>query len=114
MTVSNDYIAYVLDQLNGLGTLRVKRMFGGAGIYCDELFFAILVDDELYFKVDEHNRNDYERLSLKPFTFLMKKDRKATMSYYPVPVDVLEDSDRLAEWAGKALEAAQRVKRNSH
>jgi TfoX/Sxy family transcriptional regulator of competence genes len=43
----------------------------------------------------------------------MKKDRKATMGYYPVPVDVLEDSDRLAEWAGKALEAAQRVRRNS-
>lgn len=113
MTVSNDYIAFVLDQLNGLGSLRVKRMFGGAGIYCDEHFFAILADDELYFKVDEHNRDDYQHLGLKPFTFFTKKGRKATMSYYPLPVDVLEDSDRLLEWAGKALEAAQRVKKNS-
>ncbi len=108
MAVSDEYIAYVLDQLDGLGPLRVKRMFGGAGVYCGELFFAILVDDELYFKVGEHNRSDYQCLGLKPFSYLMKNGRKATMGYYPVPVDVLEDMDRLSEWAGKALQAAQR------
>ncbi len=111
MPISDEYITYVLDLLDGLGPLRIKRMFGGAGVYCDELFFAILVDDELYFKVDDGNRGDYERIGLRPFTYAMKNGRKATMSYYPAPADVLEDEDRLGEWAKKALAAARRGKR---
>jgi len=27
-------------------------MFGGVGLYCDGLFFALLDDDRLYFKID--------------------------------------------------------------
>jgi DNA transformation protein len=73
MSVGDEYITYVLDLFDGLGSLRVKRMFGGAGIYCDELFFAILVEDELYLKVDDCNRSDYERLGLGPFTYEMKQ-----------------------------------------
>lgn len=114
MTVSDDYITYVLDQLGGCGSLRVKRMFGGAGIYCGELFFAILNDDELYLKVDDQGRGDYERLGLKPFTYTNKNGRRATMSYYPVPADVLEDAEQLNAWAGKALDAARRSKRSPH
>ena len=41
------------DLFYGLGTIRVKRMFGGHGVYADEVFFAIVVDDVLYLKADE-------------------------------------------------------------
>lgn len=111
MPVSDDYIEYTKDLLRGLGPLRVKRMFGGAGIYCRELFFAILVDDELYLKVDDRNRADYARLGIKPFTYEMKNGRTATMSYYPVPADVLDDPDLLSTWARKALDAARNAKK---
>ena len=110
MGVSDGYINYVLDLFAGLGSLRVKRMFGAAGIYCDELFFAILVEDELYLKVDDRNRRDYERLGLGPFTYGMNNGRSATMSYYPVPADILEDPQRLHAWARKAIDAALRTK----
>ena len=113
MAVSDEYIAYVLDQLNGLGPLRVRRMFGGAGVYCEELFFAILVDDEVYFKVDERSRPDYERMELKPFTYEAKNGRTTTMAYYPVPADVLEDTEQLKEWARKALASACQSRRPS-
>lgn len=46
--MTSDYTQFVLDQLAGLGRLRVRRMFGGAGIYCDEIFFAIVNQDTLY------------------------------------------------------------------
>ncbi len=107
MAVSEEYIAYVLDQLGGLGNLRVKRMFGGAGIYCGEVFFAILADDEVYFKADDRSRGDYEEMGLTPFTYEKQGGRKATMSYYPVPAEVLESPRRLEEWASKALRAAR-------
>jgi len=110
MGVSDEYITYVLDLFAGLGRLRVKRMFGGAGIYCDELFFAILVENELYLKVDDRNRGDFVRLGLGPFTYELKNGRSATMNYYPVPADILEDTQRLHAWARKAIDAAFRTK----
>lgn len=111
MSVSDEYLAYVIEQFEGLGALRAKRMFGGVGVYCDEWFFAILVDDELYLKVDDVNRVDYAKRGLKPFTYGTKSGRTQTMSYYPVPVRVLEDREALAVWAGKSIDAAQRAKR---
>ncbi|MFZ0009254.1 MAG: TfoX/Sxy family protein, partial [Steroidobacteraceae bacterium] len=59
MTVSSDFLAYVLDQLAELGGVRSRRMFGGAGLYCDELFFGLIADDTLYLRVDVSNRADY-------------------------------------------------------
>jgi len=42
-------------------------MFGGVGIYAGQLFFALIADDTLYFKVDDSNRSDFERLAMRPF-----------------------------------------------
>jgi DNA transformation protein len=109
MSVSDEYITYVLDQLAGLGEVESRRMFGGAGIYCNGLFFAIIADDVLYFKVDDTNRAEYEEAGMeafKPFP-----DKPEVMSYYQVPVEVLENRDQLAEWAGKSMNVAMRKKK---
>lgn len=111
MPVSDEYIAYVKDLLREFTPLRVKRMFAGAGVYSGDLFFAIIVDDELYLKVDDENRADYEAHGLAPFTFARKGGKRATMSYYPVPAEVLEDAELLHDWVREALHAAYRAKR---
>jgi len=109
MPVSDDYLAYVADQLTCLGRVESKRMFGGVGIYFKDLFFAIIADDCLYFKVDDSNRPDYQAAGMEPFRPF--EDKTAVMSYYEVPIDVLENRDRLRDWAQKAL-AVARVKKN--
>lgn len=111
MPVTDDYMEFIKELLAEFEPLRIKRMFGGAGVYSGELFFAILVDDELYLKVDDGNRADYERRGLHPFTYQMKNGRTSTMSYYPVPADLLEEPEELALWARGALEAAARAKK---
>jgi DNA transformation protein len=111
MPVTNGYIAFVRDLLGSFEPLRVKRMFGGAGIYSRDLFFAIVVDDALYFKVDDHNRSGYESRDLRPFTYQMKNGRTTSMSYYPVPPEVLDDPEALAIWAAEAVEVAKRAAR---
>ena len=113
MSVSDGYIEYVKELLQDFAPLRIKRMFGGAGVYSGNLFFAILADDELYLKVDDLDRADYEAQGLLPFTFKMKSGRRGTMSYYPVPADVQEDPDVLGDWVRKALDAARRGKRGA-
>ena len=105
MPISEEYVTYVLDQLEGLGTITVKKMFGGAGLYLDSLFFALVSDDVLYFKVDNSNRQDYENAGMEPFRPFGEKSH--IMHYYEVPIDVLDDRDQLKVWVDKALLVAK-------
>jgi len=109
MSVSDEYIAYVCDLLADFEPLRIKRMFGGAGVYSGDLFFAILVDDALYLKVDDSTRNDFESRGLRPFAYRMKNGRTAIMNYYPVPPEVVDDPEAVSAWTSKALDVARRA-----
>ena len=106
MSVSDEYLTYVIDQLEELGPVRYKRMFGGAGLYFEDLFFGIVADDVLYFKVDDSNRADYEAAGMEPFKPFGDKD--IVMQYYEVPIDVLENKSTLRDWAEKAVRVAER------
>jgi len=104
MPVSGNYLQYVLDLLKVLGPVSAKRMFGGAGLYFEGSFFALIADDVLFFKVDDTNKADYLSAGTGPF----KPFGSYAMSYYEVPADVLEDEEQLKEWAQKAVTAAMR------
>src|ERR1044071_3374580 len=43
---------FVLDQLQELAGVEARRMFGGFGLYRDEIFFGIVHRVRLYFKTD--------------------------------------------------------------
>lgn len=108
MPVSPEYREFVLEQLERVAPVRARRMFGGVGLYRDDLFFAVLDDDRMYFKVDDTNRPDYEALGQRPFDPF--KDGVHLLQYYEVPPDVVEDPDELCLWMDKALEVARRKK----
>ena len=102
----DSFLAFLLDQLVDVDAVIAKRMFGGVGLYSNDLFFAIVYDEVVYFKVDDVNRGDYERAGMKPFK--PYADRPMTMQYYEVPVAVLEDAGELGAWARRAVAAAER------
>src|SRR5687767_12005974 len=102
MPVSPNFLDYVLDQLSGLGAVRSRRMFGGIGLYCDELFFALIDDDIVYFKVDDSNREDYSARGCEAFRPFPDDPNTVSMNYFRVPSDVLEDVDELKIWARKS------------
>lgn len=109
MPNSREFTAYMVDRLGELGDVRARAMFGGHGLYLDGLMFALIADDTPYMKVDDGNRGRYLAEELKPFKPLA--DRPTTMSYYPLPVTVLENEEALIEWAREAFAAALRGKR---
>jgi DNA transformation protein len=102
----DSFVAYVLEQLAGLGRVRSRRMFGGAGLYCDGLFFALIDDDTLYLKVDDSTREEFLALGLRPFQPFRDKP-EYSMSYYQAPADALDDAEALVGWARKAVRAAE-------
>ncbi|MGE5801390.1 MAG: TfoX/Sxy family protein [Gemmatimonadota bacterium] len=113
MPVSASFRDFVLDQMKrAVRGIRARSMFGGVGIYAGELFFALIADDTLYFKVDDSNRPDFVALGMGPF--LPYGDERDKMSYYEVPADLLDDPDALRPWAEKSIAvAAQAAKQKS-
>ena len=108
MKVSDAFKSFVLDQLEELGDVAPRSMFGGVGLYRRGIFFGIIAADVLYLKVDATNRPDYERAGMHAFK--PYPDRAGTMRYYAVPLNVLESGLELTAWARKAVDVAERSK----
>ena len=110
MAVSPSYRTFILEQLSRCTTgVRARSMFGGVGIYGGDLFFALMDDDMLYFKVDEQNRPAFEALGMGPFR--PPGYEVTSMNYYEVPTDLVEDVEALKPWVDGALAAAARKKK---
>ena len=88
MSVSPSFRSFVLEQLGRVTPgIRARGMFGGVGIYAAELFFALLDDDTLYFKVDDVTRPQFESRGMTPFRPYGEEGE--VMGYYEVPAHVL-------------------------
>jgi DNA transformation protein len=96
--------------LTPLGAFRSRPMFGGQGLYLDDVFFALIAHDTLYLKTDEQNRPDYIKARSKPFSFESNRKGLVITSYWQCPDAVFEDGRKLRQWVEKALETARRIK----
>lgn len=95
-----DYVvSEVLQEIEGITT---RAMFGGWGIYKDGLFFALIADGVLYFKVDDTNRADYEKAGSEPFVYVSPQGKEMTMGYYELPSSIMEDREAIKDWVNSA------------
>jgi DNA transformation protein len=104
----NGTIDHILDLLRPWALVGAKRMFGGYGLYRGGVMFGIVVDDQLFLKVDDGNAADYDREDLAPFRYT-RAGRTVALSYRAVPDWILDSSETLQDWARKAWEAALRA-----
>jgi len=91
---------FVLEQLGGLRPVTCQAMFGGHGLYLEDVFFGIIAGGRLYFKTDETTRARYAELGMEPFR---PSPKQTLSSYWEVPLDVLEDAAELCRWARTAV-----------
>ena len=101
------FISYLLELLAPFGNVRAKRMFGGHGIFKDELMFDLVADETLYLKADDANRADFDVRGLERFVYY-KKGKPTYLSYYEAPEEALDNSEDMQTWAGKSFAAAIR------
>ncbi len=111
MKLSREFLDYLQDLFGALGLVRARSMFGGVGIYIDELMFGFLDRDEtLYLRVDDQNRPAFEAAGSHPFRYPLKSGEEFEIGYWRMPEEALECSDQAAHWGRLALDAALRKK----
>jgi DNA transformation protein len=106
MAARSQFVEYILEQLHDLGDVAARRMFGAMGLYSHQRFFALIDNDVLYFKVDDSNRAEYSARGCTPLRY-SGKTGEMTLSYFTVPVDVVEDAEELVTWARRSVQIAK-------
>jgi DNA transformation protein and related proteins len=109
MTGRDEFLAHVLDLLAPLGTVAARRMFGGHGLYCDGVFFAILLDSTLYLKADERNRAEFEQAGAEIFRY-SRQGKRVNLNFYRAPEEAMDAPRLMLPWARSALAAALRAR----
>lgn len=109
MAPSADFLEFLQDQLRGLGRIATRRMFSGAGLYCDGVIFALILRDTLYFKVDDGNRQAYEAEGLEPFTYEARGRTVRVGAYWQIPERLFDEPDEMLDWARGALAVGRRA-----
>ena len=97
-----------------LGPVRVKRMFGGKGIYLDGLIIAVeLSDGTLYLKGDGASAPAYEAAGGRRWVHEGEtkagKPRAVAMPYWTMPDVAFDDEEALRRFGGLARDASRRA-----
>lgn len=101
----SDFVECFLELLAPLKNVWARKMFGGYGIFKQDLMFGLVADEVWYLKVDQETIPDYKALELGSFAY-EGKGKKMAMSYYQAPEEAMDSSSALCEWAEKAYRAA--------
>ena len=103
--------AHALDLLAGLGLgpVRTRRMFGGAGIYLGEHFVALILAEVLYLKADAIAQPAFTAAGSQPFRHATQAGERIVLAYWSAPDGAMESAAQMRPWAALALDSALRA-----
>ena len=108
MAVDEEFKSYLEEVFEIVGSVTIRRMFGGLGIFRHGLMFGLVADGRVCLKADEQTVDDFISEGMEEWTY-EGKGKPVTMGYWYMPERLLEDPDELNEWALKAFETAVRA-----
>lgn len=92
----------LLADLEPLGNITKRAMFGGYGLFADGTMFAIIdTQGTQYLRVDDHTNDRYVAAG---------SEAHGAMPYWTIPREVRSTPDDLVEWASEAISTAIRAK----
>ncbi len=107
MSVSKEFVAYILDLLQPLGDIQMSRMFGGAVMKVGNTQLGVLFQDKVYFKViDIKLQERYKKEGSQQFTYTRKdkKDRVVIKNWWSVPEGAMDNSEEMVKLAKEILQ----------
>jgi len=102
------YGEFVQELLADLGEVRIRPMFGGAGVFSGELMFGLLFEDTLYLRGDDENEPALKAAGARQFVYAPKNGEASPMRYWSLPDTAADDPDEAVAWARGSLAAAAR------
>ena len=100
----------ITELFEGLGPVSIRKLFGGKGIYFDDVIVAIVLRGELLLKADEQSAPDFEAAGGKQWTYTGTRHGKlVAMPYWSIPDSAFDDPDEMTVWARRAFEAGRRA-----
>lgn len=106
MSADLDYLAELFEPV---GNVRIRRMFGGQGLFRDGLMFGLVAGEAIYLKVDDTTRPAFEGEGCGPFVYGSKNGRETSLGYYRLPERLLDEPEELRDWALAAIDVAIRA-----
>lgn len=96
------------DVLGHIKGVTAKKLFGGYGLYLNENIFAIITSEvDVYFKVDNSNRERYEK-ELKSHQFIYDGHKKpCPMPYWHINEEVMEDRELVTDLVHESAEISK-------
>jgi DNA transformation protein len=110
MAKQNEFVNYLVENMQTLGNVNARTMFGGHGIFLNGLMFGLVAEDVLFLKTDPQNNAFFEDRNLPHFVY-EKKGKAMQMSYRQAPESALDDPDELHDWASRSYAAAVRARK---
>ena len=98
----------IRDLFASLGTVSIRRMFSGKGIYFQSVIIAIVYGDELRLKADAASAPAFEAAGSTQWAYKNHRG-EVMMPYWSIPHDAFDDPDTMGHWARLAFEAGLRV-----
>jgi DNA transformation protein len=108
MSFDEGLYAWVQEALEPVGAVSMRRMMGGATLYLDGIIFAILDEDEIWFKADDETNRIWDEEGCERFSVTFRDGTVDTMNYRRAPADVYDDAEAMQRWAALAVEAGAR------
>lgn len=99
------FVEHCSELLAPLGPVRVRRMFGGWGLYVDDLFLALIAYERLYLKADAGTRERFAAAGCEPFVY-NAENKQVTLGYWTAPDEAMDSPAPMQPWARLALQAA--------
>lgn len=93
----------LVDELATIGDVSSKKMFGGYGIFDDGVMFALVdASGNPFLRADDTTSSAFEAAG---------SEAHGRMPYWRIPAEVMNDEERLRDWAGRARDMARAAKK---
>ena len=100
---------FAVELFGALGAVRARKMFGGAGLYLNDVMFALIDEDAIYLKTDDALAMALEGEGAVPWVYA--KNPTAKHTYWRLPEAALDDPEEAARWGARAYSAAAALKK---
>lgn len=88
---------FIIERLSFFGTVKIRKMFGGAGVYLNSKIIGLLYEGEFFIKSKDEAIENYKKQGLAQFSY-SKNGAQIYLKYFVLDETVLENPSLFKEY----------------